>query len=91
MDDSEHDLAKAVDEVLEPAYSKHRHRVVRRLAYTTAGRVALGLVTMWLVAFGAHLLVHEDFPWVYFVVITFIGTTVAALMNMDGSAHIPGD
>jgi len=48
----------------------------------------MGVVTMWVVAFGAHLVVHENFPWVYFGVITLLGTTIAALMNMDGSARL---
>jgi hypothetical protein len=43
---------------------------------------------MWVVAFRAHLVVHENFPWVYFVVITLMGTTIAAMMSMDGSAPL---
>jgi len=91
MDSSEEYLARAADEVIEPAWVRERRRIVRALALSTVGRIAMGLAVMWVVAFGAHLLVHEDFPWVYFVVITLLGTTIAALMNMDGSAHIQRD
>jgi hypothetical protein len=88
---SEEQWARAVDDVLEPAWAHERRRGVRRLAFSTVGRIALGLLTMWAVAFGAHLFVGENFPWVYFVVITLLGTTAAALMNMDGSAHLERD
>jgi hypothetical protein len=64
---------------------------MRRSAYSTIGRVAMGVLTMWVVAFGAHLVVHESFPWVFFVVISLLGTTVAALMSMDGSGHLEGE
>jgi hypothetical protein len=46
---------------------------------------------MWVVAIGAHLVVRESFPWVYFGVITFLGTTIAVLMNLDSSAHLQRD
>ena len=90
MDTSEEQLRRAVDEVLEPVWAIERRRAIRRLVYVTAGRVAMGVLTMWVVAFGAHLVVHENFPRVYFVVITLLGTTIAALMNMDGSAPLEG-
>jgi hypothetical protein len=87
MATSEEHLRRAVDEVLDPVWASER----RRMIYSTVGRVGMGVVTMWVVAFGAHLVVHENFPWVYFGVITLMGTTIAALMNMDGSAHLEGE
>jgi len=84
MATSEEELRRAVDEVLDPVWAGER----RRRIYCAVGRVAMGAMTMWLVALGAHLVVHENFPWVYFGVITLMGTTIAALMNMDGSAHL---
>ena len=86
MATSEEQLRRAVDEVLDPVWAGER----RRLIYSTVGRIAMGVLTMWVVAFGAHLVVHENFPRVYFVVITLLGTTIAALMNMDGSAPLEG-
>ncbi len=91
MATSEEQLARAVDEVLEPVWAHERRRGIRRLAYTTLGRITVGLLTMWVVAMGAHLVVRESFPWVFFGVITFLGTTIAALMNLDGSAHLQRD
>jgi len=84
MATSEEQLRRAVDEVLDPVLAGER----RRLIYSTVGRVVIGVLTMWVGAFGTHLVVHENFPWVHFGVITLLGTTIAALMNMDGSATL---
>jgi hypothetical protein len=84
MSESEDQLARAVDEIFEPK----RRRGVRRAADTMLGRIALGVLTIWVVAYGAHLFVHENFPWIIFVVVTLLGTTLAALMYKDGSQHL---
>ena len=91
MATSEEQLAQAVDDVLEPVWSRERRRRIRRLAYATLGRIAAGVLTMWVVAIVAHLVIHESVPWVSFGVITLLGTTIAALMNLDGSAHLRRD
>ena len=46
---------------------------------------------MWVVAIVAHLVVPESFPWGYFAVITVLGTTIAALVNLDSTAHLKRD
>ena len=91
MDAFEEHLAREVDEVLDPVWSRERRRGIRRLAYTTLGRIAVGLLTMWVVAIVAHLVVPESFPWGYFAVITVLGTTIAALVNLDSTAHLKRD
>jgi len=91
MDTFEEQLARAVDEVLDPVWPRERRRGIRRLTYTTLGRIAVGLLTMWAVAIVAHLVAPESFPWVYFAVITILGTAIAALVNLGSTAHLQRD
>jgi hypothetical protein len=76
MSASEDELARAVDEIFRP----ERPHGIRRVVGSTLGRIALGVLTMWVAAYAAHLFVHENFPWIMFVVVTLLGTTIAALM-----------
>ena len=76
MSTSDDELARAVDEIFQP----ERFRGFRRVVDSTLGRIALGVLTMWVAAYGAHVFVHENFPWIMFVVVTLLGTTIAALM-----------
>jgi hypothetical protein len=72
-------LRRAVDEVLDPAWS-HEHK---RASHATIFRVAAGVTFLFVVATVAHLILNVDIPWVFFGIIALVGTTLAALMEWD--------
>jgi hypothetical protein len=80
---SEDHIRRAVDEILDPAWARERRRAAWRMSRTTLGRVIPGLLVLWVVAIVAHLVLAVNIPWVFFGVLAFVGTTLAALVDWD--------
>ena len=87
MATSEEQLAQAVDEALEPAWSHERRRAIRRWNLSTVGRVAGGLLALWALGFLMDLTVGLVLPWIFFA---FMGSmmTVLAFSQSEGREHL---
>jgi hypothetical protein len=82
---SEELLRRAVDQVLEPAWTRERRRAARRLSYQTLARILGSTMALWSFGFGAHLVVGGNFPWLFFGLIALLGSAVAFLTQDDRS------
>jgi len=83
MADSEEHLARAVDEVLDPAWIDERRRALRRWSYSTIGRVAIGMLALWVF----DLLIGMALPWVFFVFMAVL-MTGSAFSQEEGREHL---
>jgi hypothetical protein len=83
MATSEEQVARAVDEVLDPAWPNERRRALRRWSYSTIGRVAVGLVALWV--FG--VIVGMTLPWTFYGVMGLMMTS-AAFCQEEGREHL---
>jgi len=89
MSDSEDDLHRAVDEVLEPAFPRERRRVAWRLTGRALVRVAGFLLCVWVLGLLARLLFGLVLPWTFFALLALITSGVvlhqcrAALRDHD--------
>jgi hypothetical protein len=84
---SDEQLAHAVDDVLDPAWEGERRQAMRRWAWATAGRVAGGLVVLWVLGLVMHFIVGLTLPWVFF---GFMGVLMAvfAFSESEGREHL---
>jgi len=77
MATSEDHLRQLVDEVLEPAWHRERHRARRRVVWGTLWRLVVGMSGLWLLALVVDLVVGVAVPWIAFGVITALATVLA--------------
>jgi len=84
---AEDHLRRAVDEALEPAWPRERRRALQRWAWSTAGRVATGLVALCALGLVLHLMFGLTLPWVFY---GFMGTLMAVLAfsQSEGREHL---
>ena len=83
MATSEERLAQAVDEALDPAWPHERRRALRRWSYSTVGRVAAGLLGVWVLAF----IIGMRLPWTFFGCMGSL-MTLAAFSQAEGREHL---
>ena len=84
---SEDHLRRAVDETLEPAWPHERRRALQRWAWSTAGRVAVGLVALSSLGLALRVMFGMTLPWVFY---GFMGALMAALAfaQSEGREHL---
>jgi len=90
MSVSEDDLRRAVDDVLEPAWPQEHQRARRRWIASTLGRIAIGILGFYGMAFMLFILFGFAFPWTFYV---FVGgmTTAAGLSEARDPDHLRKD
>ena len=87
---SEDHIRRAVDEALEPVWAHERSRALRRWAWGTAGRVAVGMLSLAAVGVAVHLAFGRSLPWTFFAV-TGALMSAAAFSQREGREHLGRD
>lgn len=72
MASPEDDIERAVDEILDPAWTRERRLAFKRMTFFAAGRILVFLLGLLLFALAVHEVFGLAVPWPFLVFVTIV-------------------